>query len=68
MSLHEYDVGRQLEAQDAPFYALIQAAMRRADSDNLVALQQAFPATFGELQARHDAPGRLLPDDPEVTA
>ena len=52
MSLHEYQIGRQLEGQDVPFYGLIQAAMRRADTENLTRLQAAFPDAWAELELR----------------
>ena len=52
MSLHEYQIGRQLEGQDVPFYGLIQAAMRRADSENKQRLQAAFPDIWAELDLR----------------
>jgi len=42
MSLYDYQVGLQISANNYPFYALIQAAMRQANSDNLVKLQWAF--------------------------
>ena len=32
MSLHDYLEGRKVYEQDAPFYAYIQAAMRKADT------------------------------------
>jgi len=46
--------------QGYQFYALIQAAMRQADTDNLEKLKEAFPYTWTELKARFDAPGGLL--------
>jgi hypothetical protein len=63
MGLYEYTVSGDLDRQDIPFYALIMAAMRRADSDNLLLLQRAFPETWEELQRRYDAPGGRLPHE-----
>ena len=66
MSLYEYAVSKQLSdqhGQDAPFYALIMAAMRQADSVNVVALRAAFPETYAELDARYNAPGGVLPSE-----
>ena len=60
MSLCDYRVSREIEAQDYPFYAIIMAAMRKADSHNYDALRKAFPATSMELNARYNAPGGLL--------
>jgi hypothetical protein len=60
MSLHSYQVSRELAIQDYPFSSLIMAAMRKADNRNLSILEQAFPAIWIELQARYDAPGGYL--------
>lgn len=64
MTRHEYEMSRQISGQDFPFYALIMAAMRQADSGNLFALKQAFPMTWYELGARYNAPGGVLKSDP----
>ena len=63
MSRYDYEVSKRIAMQDFPFYALIMAVMRQADSDNLAALQAAFPETFTELKARYNAPGGLLPGE-----
>ena len=60
MSLHDYEVSQVIVSKGYPFYALIMAAMRQADSDNYTELQQAFPEIGQELQLRYDAPGGLL--------
>ena len=60
MSLYDYEQGRVIESHGHPFYALIQAAMRQADSDNILRLQAAFPEVHAELHARYTAPGGLL--------
>ena len=60
MSLYDYEIGRGAAMRDLPFYALIQAAMRKADTRNAALLREAFPDTWDELQARHNAPGGLL--------
>lgn len=59
MSLHDYEISKALTVQDPPFYALIMAAMRLADSSNAAALRAAFPGTWAELQARYNAPGGM---------
>lgn len=61
MSHHEYEASKLIAMDDWPFYALIMAAMRQADSFNLEKLGQAFPETLAELKARYNAPGGLLP-------
>lgn len=38
------------------FYAIIMAAMRRADTDNGKALAEAFPKQWEELQVRYNSP------------
>lgn len=62
MSLYDYEVSKQLAAMDVPFYGLIMAAMRRADTNNLNALRAFWPAVWDELQARYKAPGGALND------
>lgn len=72
MSLYDYEAS--LGLGHPPFYALIMAAMRKADSVNAGRLQRAFPEIWNELQARYDAPGGCLEgereptDDPEVVS
>lgn len=63
MSQYDYEASRQIAAQDFPFYALIMAAMRKADTPNSRALRQAFPDTWAELDARYNAPGGKLPEE-----
>lgn len=63
MSLHGYHVSKKLAAGDPPFYSLIMAAMRKADTENLMKLQLAFPDVWIELQRRYDAPLGVLPED-----
>jgi hypothetical protein len=65
MTLHDYSVSRELERADHPFYGLVMAAMRRADTDNLAKLIYAWPEVYAELDARYNAPGARLPDDPQ---
>lgn len=63
MSLYDYRRSLQLNIQGEPFYALVMAAMRQADTDNLALLREAFPETFAELVARIDARNGVLPGD-----
>lgn len=63
MSFHDYEYSRLLHHNDAPFYALVMAAMRRADTENLEKLKSLFPDTWEELQARYNAPGGRLAED-----
>jgi hypothetical protein len=64
MSLYDYEASRQLVQMDPPFYALIMAAMRKADTGNYAALGKAFPEARAELEARYHAPGGRLAGDP----
>jgi hypothetical protein len=63
MSLYDYRVSQQLELEDVPFFALIMAAMRRADTDNTERLRHAWPEVWAELAARYHAPGGVIPGD-----
>jgi len=63
MSLYEYQMGRDIYWKDYPFYALIQAAMRQADTSNLEKLKACFPDTYEELLLRYNTPGGTLPTD-----
>jgi hypothetical protein len=61
-----YEIGRKIHAASfgLDFYGLIQAAMRRADSDNLKKLKLMFPVEWEDLSLRYNAPGGILPGDP----
>lgn len=65
MSLHSYRASRRLVQEDESFYALLMAAMRRADTTNQAKLRLIFPEVWEELQARYNAEGGLLPGEPE---
>jgi len=64
VSRHEYLVSRTLVQQDPPFYGLIMAAMRKADTPNRMKLQAMFPEQMEELKARYHAPGGYLLGEP----
>jgi len=59
MSLLDYQQSKDL-AYDNEFYALLMAAMREADDNNLMRLRAVFPEIWDELQARYNAPGGIL--------
>lgn len=63
MSLYDYERSRALVRADEPFYALIMAAMSRADTANQRKLWEAFPNTWYELDERYNAPGGRLPGE-----
>lgn len=63
MSLFDYNISKRISAEDYPFYALIMAAMRQADTDNVVLLKHAWPDVWDDLYKRYHAPeGRLYGD------
>lgn len=57
MSLQEYQEGLKIASECPSVYALIQAAMRVADSRNLQLLKSGWPEIWLELRARYNAPG-----------
>lgn len=63
MSLFDYETGREIAMKDPPFYAIIQAAMRKADTNNTAKLQAMWPDVWKELQKRYNAPGGIIPSD-----
>lgn len=63
MSRYDYECSKEVSRLSAPFYALIMAAMRQADSTNIVKLRAAWPEVYAELDARYNAPGGLLPGE-----
>lgn len=63
MSRYDYEQGKKIEAYQFPFYAIIQAAMRQADTDNTKKLKEAFPEVWEELHERYNSPGGFLPSD-----
>ena len=63
MSLYDYESSERISRECYPFYALIMAAMRQADNENLTKLRRAFPETYYELNARYVSPGGLLEEE-----
>lgn len=63
MSLYDYQVSKEIAQQDYPFYALIMAAARRADTTNLQILRAMWPEMVSELEERYNAPGGYLPSE-----
>lgn len=66
MSLYDYQVSKEIDSQGYPFYALLMAAMRQADTDNMVKLRAEWPEVDAELRARYHAPGGVLPLEAET--
>ena len=63
MSLYDYRAAMKIAQEDDPFYALIMAAMLKADTTNIEKLRLLFPETWRELDARYHAPGGALSED-----
>jgi hypothetical protein len=63
VSLYDYEMSKHIATEDYPFYALLMAAMRQADSDNLELLRRAFPTVFHELIERYNASNGKIPSD-----
>lgn len=63
MSHYDYIASGQIAMQDQPFYALIMAAMRQADSDNAQRLKAMWPDIWDEMVDRYNAPGGILATD-----
>lgn len=63
MGLHEYKCSLAISAGEPPFYAMVMALMRKADTDNAAKLRLMWPDVWEELSARHEAPGGILPTD-----
>ena len=59
MTYHDYKKSQEIAAEGYPFYALVMACMRQADTDNLEKLKDAFPGTHAELMERYNGPGGL---------
>lgn len=54
MSDFDYQASKRIA--DYPFYAIIMAAMRKADSTNIEKLKAAFPEIWNELEERYNTP------------
>ena len=65
MSLNEYSEGMTIAAKEPPFNALIYAAMRKANPENLEILKYAWPYIWVEYEMRSDCVGGLLESEKE---
>ena len=64
LNIIDYKIGEKLS--ELPFAALISAAMRKADSNNLYLLEQCFPEILKDLKERYNAPGGQLDKDGDI--
>lgn len=60
MSLYDYLRSRDVAVLDVPFYTLIMAALRQADTENAEKIRLAWPDVAQEFKARYNAPGGVL--------
>ena len=63
MSRYDYRQSAQIAAADLPFYALVMALYRQADTRNAAKIRAAWPDVVEELEARYRAPGGYLPGE-----
>lgn len=66
MSLADYEESKRLSSGDPSIYALLMAAMRKADTENLDKLKRCWPDTLAELQERYNSPGGLTVSERET--
>jgi hypothetical protein len=59
MSFYDYKDSQRISSNDHPFYALIMAAMRQADTVNIEKLKAMFPEIHAELDERYHAPAGI---------
>lgn len=60
MSLYDWRWAESRAADDAPFYGLLFALIRRADTHNLERIRSAWPRHVAEAERRYNSPGGLL--------
>ncbi len=63
MSHYEYIESLRISANDPGFYALLMAAILKADDVNYRKLMHAWPELVEERRERYNAPGGYLPGE-----
>ena len=63
MSHYDYEVSKHIAGHDYPFYALMMALIRQADSDNIERIREMWPEVVAEFEQRFNAPGGILPSE-----
>ena len=66
LNIIDYTLSKYL--QQIPFDALVAAAMRKADTENLNLLGEIFPQIRKDLHDRYNAPGGYLERDAKVNS
>lgn len=65
-SFYDWHCALDLKDKDPPFYACVIYLALKADTDNRVALERAWPGILAEVQKRHNAPaGAIAPEEVE---
>ena len=57
MSKYDYLASQQIGIGDPPFYGIIMAAIRKADTWNTAKLRAAWPEVWHEMNERYNTPG-----------
>lgn len=63
LSLYDYRWSLKISEEDPPFYGLLAAIIRKADTENLARLRAMWPKEVADLERRYHAPGGVLPED-----
>jgi len=59
----DYERSFEISKEDPPFYALLFALIRKADSRNLEKISREWPDVVAEFKMRYNLPGGLLPGE-----
>ena len=63
MSYYDYRLSQRISTRNEPFYALLFALIREADSDNIEKIKRQWPDVWQEFYDRYNAPGGILEGD-----
>lgn len=63
LNLIDYMIGARLKDADISFTALVSAAMRKGDTNNLAKLKMVFPEIWGSLQERYNSDYGIIEED-----
>lgn len=59
-NMYDYQLSLEISTHGFPFYALLAALIRKADSDNLERIRRERPTFTDEFIKRYNAPGGKL--------
>lgn len=63
ISYYDYEMSKRIAGEEYPFYALLAALIRQADSYNLVRLEAVFPEAVAEFRQRYHNPGGMSDEE-----